>query len=374
MRAKMLGAVVLKSNGTLANFDAGTPVVLGEPSVVRLEIGPELVREFLRDGNDLRLVLADGRVLKIEGFFIEHDGQRSELVFEDANGVVWWGQYTSPWSGFHIAEINETVLLPFPISGATAALLGGALAAVAIGSSGSDGKPDPAPAVNPPQVVVSPPANAVDPSAPGNTTLTGTVTDPNATVTVTVGGTDYSATVNPDGTWTVVVPNTSFDGSPITATATNSAGSDTDNTPVPVVPALDVTIDDVTTPVDPATPGNTTLTGTVTDPTGTGTVTVTVGGTDYQATINPDGTWTVDVPNASFDGNPVEATVTRAGETASDETTVPVVPAAPALDVTIDDVTTPVDPATPGNTTLTGTVTDPTGTGTVTVTVGGSDY
>ncbi|NPD17797.1 hypothetical protein HOY34_21775, partial [Xinfangfangia sp. D13-10-4-6] len=219
----------------------------------------------------------------------------------------------------------------------------------------------------------------VDPATPGNTTLTGTVTDPTGTgtVMVTVGGTDYQATINSDGTWTVVVPNASFDGNPVEATITRGGETASDDTPVPVVPAapaLDVTIDDVTTPVDPATPGNTTLTGTVTDPTGTGTVMVTVGGTDYQAIINSDGTWTVDVPNASFDGNPVEATVTRGSETASDDTPVPVAPAAPALDVTIDDVTTPVDPATPGNTTLTGTVTDPTGTGTVTVTVGGTDY
>ncbi|NPD17070.1 hypothetical protein HOY34_17895, partial [Xinfangfangia sp. D13-10-4-6] len=171
----------------------------------------------------------------------------------------------------------------------------------------------------------------VDPATPGNTTLTGTVTDPTGTgtVTVTVGGTDYPATINSDGTWTVDVPNASFDGNPVEATVTRGGETASDDTPVPVVPAapaLDVTIDDVTTPVDPATPGNTTLTGTVTDPTGTGTVTVTVGGTDYPATINSDGTWTVDVPNASFDGNPVEATVTRGGETASDDTTVPVTP------------------------------------------------
>ncbi|WP_341328737.1 SwmB domain-containing protein [Methylotuvimicrobium sp. KM2] len=142
------------------------------------------------------------------------------------------------------------------------------------------------------------PVVALDPLTTSDTTpaLTGAVDDPTATVVVTVGGTDYAATNNGDGTWTLaddtlpVQPAGTID---ITVTATDPAGNtgtDTgsltigtggsDTTP-PVVTFTDLTTNDTT----PA------LTGTVDDPTAT--VVVTVGGIDYAATNNGDGTWTL---------------------------------------------------------------------------------
>src|SRR5690606_10048745 len=71
----------------------------------------------------------------------------------------------------------------------------------------------PVPAPTP--VAPEAPSVTIDPIVPGdgdNTTLTGTVDNPEADVTVNVGGEDYPVTINPepneDGTydWTVEVP------------------------------------------------------------------------------------------------------------------------------------------------------------------------
>ncbi|QNX59914.1 BapA/Bap/LapF family large adhesin [Acinetobacter seifertii] len=121
--------------------------------------------------------------------------------------------------------------------------------------------------------------------------LTGTVTDPTATVMVTVDGVNYSATNNGDGTWTLAdntLPVLADGPHTITVTATDPAGNVgtgsavlTVDTTAPVIALNDVLTNDST----PA------LTGTVTDPTAT--VMVTVDGVNYPATNNGDGTWTL---------------------------------------------------------------------------------
>ncbi|PMR67546.1 hypothetical protein C1H66_19655 [Halomonas heilongjiangensis] len=58
--------------------------------------------------------------------------------------------------------------------------------------------------------------------------LTGTVDDPDATITVTVGGVDYEAVNNGDGTWTVAddtLPELSEGDYEVTVTATDQAGN-----------------------------------------------------------------------------------------------------------------------------------------------------
>ncbi|WP_228269921.1 beta strand repeat-containing protein, partial [Acinetobacter seifertii] len=121
--------------------------------------------------------------------------------------------------------------------------------------------------------------------------LTGTVTDPTATVVVTVDGVNYPATNNGDGTWTLAdntLPVLADGPHTVTVTATDPAGNvGTDSavltvdTTAPVIALNDVLTNDST----PA------LTGTVTDPTAT--VVVTVDGVNYPATNNGDGTWTL---------------------------------------------------------------------------------
>ncbi|MDC5522504.1 Ig-like domain-containing protein, partial [Acinetobacter baumannii] len=58
--------------------------------------------------------------------------------------------------------------------------------------------------------------------------LTGTVSDPTATVVVNVDGTDYPAVNNGDGTWTLVdnaLPTLADGPHTITVTATDAAGN-----------------------------------------------------------------------------------------------------------------------------------------------------
>ncbi|NUE94360.1 Ig-like domain-containing protein, partial [Acinetobacter seifertii] len=197
--------------------------------------------------------------------------------------------------------------------------------------------------------------------------LTGTVTDPTATVVVTVDGVNYPATNNGDGTWTLAdntLPTLTDGPHTITVTATDPAGNVgtgsavlTVDTTAPVVALNDVLSNDST----PA------LTGTVTDPTAT--VVVTVDGVNYPATNNGDGTWTLadnTLPVLADGPHTITVTATDpAGNVGTGSAVLTVDTTAPV--VALNDVLT--NDSTPA---LTGTVTDPTAT--VVVTVDGVNY
>ena len=197
--------------------------------------------------------------------------------------------------------------------------------------------------------------------------LTGTVSDSNAVVVVTIDGVDYTATNNGDGTWTLaddVVASLAEGSYPTSVTATDDAGNtDTDtgtviiDTTAPTVAINDLTTND-TTPE---------LTGTVNDPNAV--VVVTIDGNDYTATNNEDGTWTLadDVVATLAEGSySVSVTATdAAGNTVTNTGTVVIDTTAPT--VAINDLTT--NDTTPE---LTGTVNDPNAV--VVVTIDGNDY
>ncbi|MCH7330581.1 beta strand repeat-containing protein, partial [Acinetobacter modestus] len=141
--------------------------------------------------------------------------------------------------------------------------------------------------------------------------LSGTIDDPTATVVVNVNGTDYTATNNGDGTWTLAdntLPLLAIAAYPVTVTATDTAGNigtDTGTLTIDVT-APTVTFDDLTT--NDATPQ---LTGTTDDPTAT--IVVTVNGINYTATNNGDGTWTLadnTLPSLADGGYTVTVTAT----------------------------------------------------------------
>ncbi|MEZ5681428.1 MAG: hypothetical protein R3E14_09035 [Erythrobacter sp.] len=51
--------------------------------------------------------MADGEKSLVEATDGSHaEEARNELVLEDDNGVVWWGQYPEEWSEFHFTEIE----------------------------------------------------------------------------------------------------------------------------------------------------------------------------------------------------------------------------------------------------------------------------
>ncbi|KHT44528.1 hypothetical protein RJ41_16790 [Alteromonas marina] len=179
----------------------------------------------------------------------------------------------------------------------------------------------------------APAAPTVD--AGNGTEITGTA-EAGAVVNVDVDGDgtpDFTVIADGDGNWSVTPTTPLADGVVVTATATDEAGntsspaSDTVDAVAPIVAFNDLTTNDTT----PA------LTGSVDDPTAI--VVVTINGTDYTATNNGDGSWTLadDIVAALAEGS-YTATVTATdadGNTGTNSGTVVIdttTPAAPTVD------------------------------------------
>lgn len=125
--------------------------------------------------------------------------------------------------------------------------------------------------------------------------LTGSVNDPTAIIKVTVNGTEYTATNNGNGTWSLpagtIAPALSEGTYDIIVTATDTVGN-TSTDPSTNELTIDSTVPTGTiTPVTPSITNSPALSGTVSDPAAT--VIVTINGTDYTATNNGDGTWSL---------------------------------------------------------------------------------
>ncbi|WP_282145510.1 beta strand repeat-containing protein [Alteromonas stellipolaris] len=179
----------------------------------------------------------------------------------------------------------------------------------------------------------APAAPTVD--AGNGTEITGTA-EAGAVVNVDVDGDgtpDFTVIADGDGNWSVTPTTPLADGAVVTATATDEAGntsgpaSDTVDAVAPIVAFDDLTTNDTT----PA------LTGSVDDPTAI--VVVTINGTDYTATNNGDGSWTLaDDIVAALAEDSYTATVTATdadGNTGTNSGTVVVditAPAAPTVD------------------------------------------
>ncbi|HYG77833.1 MAG TPA: Ig-like domain-containing protein [Planctomycetota bacterium] len=126
-------------------------------------------------------------------------------------------------------------------------------------------------------------------------TLTGTVNDPQAALSITVNGATYVGVNAGDGIWSATVTNSLAAGIyDVTATATDAAGNagqdgTIDELTIDLSPP-DVTVVTVSTSTSPAV-----LTGTTND--SAATIVVRVNGIDYTATNHGDGTWSVTIPN-----------------------------------------------------------------------------
>ncbi|WP_057091967.1 Ig-like domain-containing protein [Comamonas thiooxydans] len=150
---------VYKSGGKVASTEQG--LVLDKPSAVILKVAPEQIAKSTRVGNDLVLTLVDGKQIYVNGFFAPYAEEgRNDLVLEDQQGVLWWGQYGGAWEGFEFTEIesNESVAawLPWLVG------LGLGGLAVSSGGSGGGGKN----VNNPPEPVD--PNKGLSPGAPGH--------------------------------------------------------------------------------------------------------------------------------------------------------------------------------------------------------------
>ncbi|MGS4866332.1 Ig-like domain-containing protein, partial [Acinetobacter baumannii] len=279
---------------------------------------------------------------------------------------------TDPITG--TAEPGSTVTVTYP-DGSTASVVAGPDGTWTVPNPGlNDGDTVTAVTEDPAGNTSGPATAVVDAVAPtvalddvltndSTPALTGTVSDPTATVVVNVDGVDYPAVNNGDGTWTLAdntLPVLADGPHTITVTATDAAGNAgtdtavvTIDTTAPNAPVLDPI--NATDPVSGTAEAGSTVTVSFPD----GTTATVVAGTD--------GSWSVPNPGNLVDGDTVTATATDpAGNTSLPGTgTVSADITAPV--VALDDVLT--NDSTPA---LTGTVNDPTAT--VVVNVDGVDY
>ncbi len=167
------------------------------------------------------------------------------------------------------------------------------------------------------------PVLTVDPITTNDSTPTigGTINEDDATVVVTINGTDHTATNNGDGTWSLPITDTLPEGDTvITVVATDPAGNTSSETETIVVDTIAPSIT-----IDPLITNDTTplITGTTDDPDAKIVVTVnngTLSGTDYVATVNPDGTWSVEITDTLDEGD-TSISVTATDTTGNSDST-----------------------------------------------------
>ncbi|MGJ4802980.1 Ig-like domain-containing protein [Luteimonas sp. SDU82] len=234
--------IVQKAAGNVTSINTDD-ITLYHASIVKLKIGPELVERFERAGDHLLLVLKDGRTITIRNFFVvDEDGERSDLVLEDADEVLWWGQYTSPWSEFHFAEIQEdhALLLPPPVAGG---LPGWAIAALGLIGAGALYKAlddDDDKSNNPPEAQNHAHTLAEDTSVTGR--VAGTDPDGDSlTYTVTTQPAHGTVTINPQTGEYTYTPAPDYNG-PDTFVVTiddGNGGTTTSTITIDVTPVND---------------------------------------------------------------------------------------------------------------------------------------
>ncbi|MGU9932022.1 Ig-like domain-containing protein [Enterobacter asburiae] len=209
------------------------------------------------------------------------------------------------------------------------------------------------------------------------------------TVTVTLGGKSYTATVASDGTWTLDVPaadlaTLSQGALTVTASVNDKAGNNgqtthtlTVDTVAPTVTISTVADDDIVNNAEQL--AGQTISGTTSAEQGQ-TVTVSFNGHSYQATVGADGSWSVFVPGRDFlglsDGDyTITATVSdkagNPGSTTHDVTLNGDVPTITINTFAQDDIVNAAEHGTP--LVVSGTTDAPAGQ-TVTITLNGKTY
>lgn len=167
-------------------------------------------------------------------------------------------------------------------------------------------------------------------------------------VTVTLGDQTYSATVGADGSWSLNVP-----ASALAALAAGSATIEATVSNQASVTAIEDRVIAVEAPAEPGTPTVTialfagddlvdnsekavdqTLSGSTSNVEAGQAITITLGGQNYSATVNPDGSWRTQIPSAALSALAAGSTsiavsvTTLAGALATDTRDINVAPAA----------------------------------------------
>ncbi|AKJ42481.1 Ig-like domain-containing protein [Pragia fontium] len=373
--------VVAQSNGAqLAHYSQGSRVVtLDQSSVVKIHGNPDLVASYERQGDDLIVHMKDGSTVRYQRFFfLDQNGEHSELLFVDDNGshraIFPLADLAGPTTAETItptyAAVTDGVFEGSDLSaGALAGILGalavGAGVAIAAGGGGGGGghsnggsTKDPgngggltdpkAPTVKVTAIGGDDKLNQADVQA--SQLITGTTTNVEAgqTVTVTLNGKTYTTQVAADGSWQVSVPAADLQHlaqgtDTIQVSVSNQAGQtgqDTHNFTVDTIPPT-VTIstfagDNILDSAERS--AVQTINGTAVGAEGR-TVTITLGDKTYTAVVDAQGHWATSVPSADLqglaDGNyTLSASVSdAAGNSATANESITVVSTEPAISI-----------------------------------------
>ncbi|WP_406721532.1 Ig-like domain-containing protein [Thioclava litoralis] len=328
------------SRGTVAGDGAGDFIQVGSGDAVSLNLRKTNILKYERAGGDLHVVLTDGRVVDLAGFFeapantlyISADGEITQVNLEDSGDGVLFANYSEPeiigkWSpNDELAFLDgDDILAPVeedtagmagfaPLLGLGPLLAGGAAAAgaVALASGGGDDEGDDKdkntggsddgdddaiiPTVNDPDADYTLTTNTDDPKAE----VSGTG-EPGSTVVVTLGDQTIETTVDENGDWAVTFEDDTFpsDGDMTSTVVVTSPGGTEytldgpdfliDMTP----PAVEVTygaestsdIENLAEYADGISIGGTGEAG--------ASITVTINGQEQSTTVDTDGNWSV---------------------------------------------------------------------------------
>lgn len=344
-------------HGNVAGDGAAASIIVSVDEDISLNLSRAQVQSYSRQGQALQVVLIDGRVIMIEGFFTPEGIPENDLYLS-SGGVLAQVELAEVSDGFYYANYSEAEafgkwspdddlyflrgsevqlagynevypveddqvgMLAAPLlagiggigagAGVGAAAIGGAAIVTGLTGGGSGGGSG---------VYVTAQTGAAAEDTVVNSNdydngieLGGTGT-PGGEVTVTVGGATETTTVGDDGTWEVVFQPGDLPGGEYTetATVTITSGGETSTTTAEIVvdTVATVTLNEGANGGDllinaQELAGGVTLSGTV--ETGS-TVMVTVGGMAYEATVT-GGSWSLTLPDGAVETGEYDLDVT----------------------------------------------------------------
>ncbi|AOP86854.1 type 1 secretion target domain-containng protein [Enterobacter kobei] len=225
-----------------------------------------------------------------------------------------------------------------------------------------------------------------------NLIVSGSSTDlvAGSTVTVTINGSNYFATVLADGTWKAAIPAADVSQWADGSLDIKASAQDTSGNPVNIGTVVDVDLAPVAITISSVTDDNVlnaaekgadlVLSGSTTNVEANQTVTITFGGKSYTATVDASGNWTTTVPSADLgslkDGDAsVQVSVTNVnGNSASAGREYSVDATAPAVSIDIISDNNIINAAEAQQDLVINGVTNAEAGQTVTVTLNGKDY
>ncbi|UWQ53054.1 Ig-like domain-containing protein [Leisingera caerulea] len=323
------------------NFSEGNPARIDAAPAkdISLNLSPADVESYARRGSDLHITLANGQELVLENYyafdttggknlFLSSEGQFTEVVLEDKSSGMLFATYepldlAGKWSAYDemvFLDVDriEPVVAPLaaPLFGGlgAAGAAAGVVGAAVIAGGGGDGGGETesiVPTVNDP--------DATFPVSGSTTTpveITGTGA-PGSEVTVTVGTSTQTTTVDEDGNWGVTFPVDDLpeDGnyeSTVHVVDPDGNEFDLDGPTVVIDTVAEVTLDDGQAGGDDMinaaeAADGVTLTGTAE---AGATVDVTFQGATRTVTATEDGTWSADFAASEIAAGEYDSEVT----------------------------------------------------------------